>query len=133
MRKFIGKCDNCNHDLYDDDLYYEGKIGNLDFTLCDRCCTTHNLPEPPEESEEAPHSEWISVKERLPEKSGYYITATKYIAPNKYGVPVLSRYIDKVYYSAEQKVFNPRYEIEAAYWMPIPACPDDPDGMRRFQ
>ena len=134
MRKFIGKCDNCNHDLYDDDLYYEGKIGNLDFTLCDRCCKPFNLPESSEDTEVTLSNSdiWVNAKERLPDKSGYYLIAKIYTSPIEKDNPTHRAYVDKVSYSARHKLFNEFDEFDTPdlktamrvdYWMPIPDLP----------
>lgn len=68
-------------------------------------------------------NDWISVKERLPEKSGMYF------------VIALDNWITTMDYSAKHKTFNANdwnddkfihdNEIHCKYWMPIPKLPED--------
>ena len=72
--------------------------------------------------------EWISVKDRLPEKSGEVVIMTLSIITGK----VLT--ITNVAYSAKWKAFNAydedskdfvqKTEIHADYWMPMPEPPE---------
>lgn len=62
---------------------------------------------------------WISVKERLPEKSGYYLCWMP-----KYET------MDKVHYSAKHMAFNafdttciPESVISVTHWRPLPEPP----------
>lgn len=36
----VTKCDNCWRDIYNDEVYYECRIGNLTPVLCSRCVST---------------------------------------------------------------------------------------------
>lgn len=66
--------------------------------------------------------QWIRTADRLPEKSGLYITMTE------------SGIIDTMFYSAKHSAFNvhdwatdedkKRYEIPCDYWMPLPDPPE---------
>lgn len=38
VRKLISRCDNCDRCIYEDDIYFEGELGKLRFTLCANCC-----------------------------------------------------------------------------------------------
>lgn len=35
--RYVGRCDSCGHELYDGDLRYNVRLGNVDLELCDRC------------------------------------------------------------------------------------------------
>ena len=39
--EFIGRCDNCNTPLYSDSRYIIAEIGQINFTLCERCFSIH--------------------------------------------------------------------------------------------
>jgi hypothetical protein len=67
-------------------------------------------------------NEWISVKERLPEKSGKYLT----ISPS--GIYSILNYSAK--YRAfniydEQPKSSLKYCLEVTHWMPLPAAPKE--------
>lgn len=62
--------------------------------------------------------EWISVEDRLPEKSGYYLIFADI------------DYMGVVLYSAKHKAFNAwdgfdnaRHSIDVTHWMPVPEPP----------
>ena len=60
----------------------------------------------------ATQSEWISVKERLPESSGRYLVYdTYYIA------------IGTTYYNAERRAWVVGYADKITHWQPLPAPP----------
>ena len=60
---------------------------------------------------------WISVKDRLPNVSGYVLTCAR-----------ISRRIDTLFYSTDYKAFNAKYTAETAvpvtHWMPLPEPPE---------
>lgn len=64
---------------------------------------------------------WVSVAERLPEKSGNYIVIKCY-----------SKCVGVIEYSARYKEFNAsdicpdcRYAIKVSHWMPLPPAPKE--------
>ena len=67
--------------------------------------------------------EWISVKDKLPEKSGAVL------------VHSASGWMETVHYSATHKLFNAydhnekaeveKYAIECTHWMPLPEPPKE--------
>lgn len=63
---------------------------------------------------------WVSVEDRLPEKSGYVITFVPFQIDYK---------IDCMYYNDEYKAFNAQFTPATAidgvtHWMPLPARPE---------
>lgn len=68
-------------------------------------------------------TKWVSVNDRLPEKSGYYLTVTTYQA------------IAVRHYSTRWKAFNAFDELDddtdnlndsIAYWLPLTVLPEIP-------
>ena len=63
--------------------------------------------------------EWISVKDRLPEKEGYVL-----IIYGKH-LPFIAMYCDGDFYS-EGEIWNPTHEIwHPTHWMPLPDPPKE--------
>ena len=57
---------------------------------------------------------WISVKERLPEMDGWYLTCR-----NCAGHP---SDVQETYFYAESKSWNP-FDVDVDYWMCVPELP----------
>jgi len=71
------------------------------------------------------NGEWISVKERLPDKNDYYICI--YIDDES------DRMTDIMFYNKGIRKFIGRLEVgdamygdEVTHWMPIPSLPEEP-------
>lgn len=75
-------------------------------------------------------NKWISVKDRLPEKSGYYLRCKM-----EHGVEAYPDFVESTYYSAAHKMWNCRdwHDLECAkctaidgitHWMPLPDPPE---------
>ena len=60
-------------------------------------------------------SEWISVKDRLPEKHGWYLTAHKKVSPTDSGMKV--RFFCHGRFTTDK--------IEVTYWRLLPEYPED--------
>lgn len=58
---------------------------------------------------------WISVKDRLPEKHGWYLTSHKKVYPTDAGMKV--RFFCHGRFTTD--------EIEVTYWRPLPEYPED--------
>lgn len=67
-------------------------------------------------------SEWISVKDRLPEKMEYYLVYLQ-------GNPEYNCLIEKSIYSKEHGGFIPthggQFHLPATHWMPLPNPPKE--------
>ena len=86
-------------------------------------------------------SEWISVKDRLPQENGYYLVWLKDTEPKKYYLDEVidCSYVDQYYYDTTQMIFsgNENYfnmvlqrpqefgVLELTHWMPLPDRPKD--------
>ena len=77
--------------------------------------------------------EWISVKDRLPDKTGRYLAVKKRIAPyylggNKTDAVILRFFVDKGFRMPTHipDWINEEINEEVTHWMPLP--PDLPKG-----
>lgn len=63
--------------------------------------------------------EWVSVKERLPEASGYYLIACRYPYCGK------SNGIDISYFQHKAKNWKKIRDLYVTHWMPLPEPPKE--------
>ena len=77
-------------------------------------------------------SEWISVKDRLPDKTGRYLAVKKRIAPdylggNRTDIVILRFFVDKGFRMPTHipDWINEEINEEVTHWMPLP---DPPKG-----
>ena len=75
-------------------------------------------------------SEWISVKDRLPDKTGRYLAVKKRIAPdylggNRTDIVILRFFVDKGFRMPKHipDWINEEINDEVTHWMPIPQPP----------
>jgi hypothetical protein len=73
-------------------------------------------------------SEWISVKERLPQKPTFdwVLVQTKMIPEGWYGVPHIAELRGGVWFAQclDDKPMENELSIEVTHWMPIPEPPE---------
>lgn len=70
--------------------------------------------------------EWISVNDKLPEKSEYdwVLVATKLIPEDWYGVPHIAEFRNGEWYDVYyEKSFEELLSIKVTHWMPLPENP----------
>lgn len=64
--------------------------------------------------------EWISVKERLPDKEGYYLVYWEWISTDG---TYYSDGIDIIYFRGKSRWAKTSREKDITYWMPLPERP----------
>lgn len=76
-------------------------------------------------------SEWISVKDRLPDKTGRYLVLKNRIAPdclggNRTDIVILRLFVDKGFRMPTHipDWINEEINEEVTHWMPLPEMPE---------
>ena len=106
-----------------------GKIVNTNdimTALCQRCDSHIKMCEEcgMREIIESVPSAWISVKDRLPEKSGYYL-----VCDVPYKIMSVAAYSARwerfnCYDTFDEEYVNEQGDYEVTHWMPLPDAPE---------